>query len=61
MMKCSVSLTQDQYNAIMSALHDEIRMCFEYPKEEAWMIETYKNNLLSARETLAKGMWANSA
>lgn len=54
-----ILLTQDEYNAVLSALHSAIRDCFECPKEEAEMMEAHKNDLLSARGVLLSA-WATS-
>ncbi len=52
-----IMLTQAEYNAVCSALSAEIRKCFEAPKDEAFMTEEYRRDLLEARESMKSGEW----
>lgn len=57
-MFIEVLLTQDEMNAILSALHTEIANCYQAVEEDRETVDYYRKSLLDARSVLLD---ANSA
>lgn len=51
-MYFEILLTNDERNAILSALSAAIEKCYETPKEDAAMMEEYKRALIDARRVV---------
>lgn len=51
-MNHTVTLTQDEYNAVLSALHTEIAACYHALEEDREIVDFYRKALLSVRSTL---------
>lgn len=55
-MYFEVLLTNDERNAVLSALSAAIEGCYEAPAEDAAMVEDYKKALLDARAVMLEAV-----
>lgn len=49
--------TQAEYNAVMNAISEGIRACYETPVDDRFMVDEYKRDLLHAREAMKSAVW----